>query len=242
MTSNLEIEDNRKLHTYRKVPQIWRLLLWIICSLPATIRPWLKVSVINHLLMFNLRSSPLFFLYLAHPKWRIEEEHTEALATVSTILTLVFLVEVIMKNIAFTPRGYWQSRRNRYDLLVTVVGVIWIIIHCTMKVRLIYLVFSSLATLVFLVLWFTLLSERPILRDWIYGCDPQILHYHRQTHDSQDADVDSRCICLQEFLHHIRHVSPCLLLRTSRHHNFWYREVRRRHRKVRNHIYLYASI
>jgi len=40
-----------------------------------------------------------------------------------------------MKNIAFTPRGYWQSRRNRYDLLVTVVGVIWIIIHCTMKVR-----------------------------------------------------------------------------------------------------------
>lgn len=67
-------------------------------------------------------------------KWRIEEEHTEALATVSTILTLIFLVEVIMKNIAFTPRGYWQSRRNRYDLLVTVVGVIWIIIHCTMKV------------------------------------------------------------------------------------------------------------
>ncbi|XP_054002407.1 sodium leak channel NALCN isoform X5 [Hylaeus anthracinus] len=65
--------------------------------------------------------------------WRIEEEHTEALATVSTILTLIFLVEVIMKNIAFTPRGYWQSRRNRYDLLVTVVGVIWIVIHCTMK-------------------------------------------------------------------------------------------------------------
>lgn len=39
-----------------------------------------------------------------------------------------------MKNIAFTPRGYWQSRRNRYDLLVTVVGVIWIVIHCTMQV------------------------------------------------------------------------------------------------------------
>ena len=67
-------------------------------------------------------------------KWRVEQEHTEALATVSTLLTLVFLVEVVMKNIAFTPRGYWQSRRNRYDLLVTVVGVIWIVIHGTMKV------------------------------------------------------------------------------------------------------------
>lgn len=58
------------------------------------------------------------------------------MATVSTILTLVFLIEVIMKNIAFIPRGYWQSRRNRYDLLVTVVGVIWIIIHWMIKVSL----------------------------------------------------------------------------------------------------------
>lgn len=92
-------------------------------------------------LNFNLRSFPFFFLYpflfiSLGPKWRIEESHTKPLATFSMFLTLVFLVEVIMKNIAFTPRGYWQSRRNRYDLLVTVVGVIWIIIHCTMKVRL----------------------------------------------------------------------------------------------------------
>lgn len=40
-----------------------------------------------------------------------------------------------MKNIAFTPRGYWQSRRNRYDLLVTVAGVIWIFIQTTFKVK-----------------------------------------------------------------------------------------------------------
>lgn len=247
MTSNLEIEDNRKklFPRIKKPPSIWRLLLWIICSLPATIRPWLKVSVTNRLLVFNLRSSPLFFLYLARLKWRIEEEHTEALATVSTILTLVFLVEVIMKNIAFTPRGYWQSRRNRYDLLVTVVGVIWIVIHCTMKVRLIYPVrFSSLTTFVFLLLWFiALFSEWLILRDRIYGCDPQIFHHHRQTHDSQDADVDGRCVCLQKFLHHIRHVSSCLLLRVSRHHNLWYCKVRRRHRKVRNtYIHLHANM
>lgn len=40
-----------------------------------------------------------------------------------------------MKMIAFTARGYWQSRRNRYDLLVTVLGVIWIFTHFAFKVN-----------------------------------------------------------------------------------------------------------
>lgn len=39
-----------------------------------------------------------------------------------------------MKLIAFTPRGYWQSRRNRYDLFVTVLGVVWIILNFTIRV------------------------------------------------------------------------------------------------------------
>jgi len=60
--------------------------------------------------------------------------HTERLVIVSAVLTFVFVVEVVMKNIAFTPRGYWQSRRNRYDLLVTVAGVIWIILQTILRV------------------------------------------------------------------------------------------------------------
>ncbi|EGI66812.1 Sodium leak channel non-selective protein [Acromyrmex echinatior] len=92
--------------------------------------------------------------------WRLEEEHTEALAMVSTILTLVFLVEVIMKNIAFTPRGYWQSRRNRYDLLVTVVGVIWIIIHCTMQNDLSYVI----GFMVVILRFFTITGKHTTLK------------------------------------------------------------------------------
>ncbi|XP_076378487.1 sodium leak channel non-selective protein na isoform X3 [Megalopta genalis] len=92
--------------------------------------------------------------------WRIEEKHTEALATVSTILTLIFLVEVIMKNIAFTPRGYWQSRRNRYDLLVTVVGVIWIVIHCTMKNDLSYVI----GFMVVILRFFTITGKHTTLK------------------------------------------------------------------------------
>lgn len=67
-------------------------------------------------------------------QWRAEEEHTDPLAMVSTGCTLVFVVEVLMKFIAFTPRGYWQSRRNRYDLLVTVYGVVWIFINFSLRV------------------------------------------------------------------------------------------------------------
>lgn len=67
-------------------------------------------------------------------QWIKGEVHTERLVVVSAVLTFVFVIEVVMKNIAFTPRGYWQSRRNRYDLLVTVAGVIWIILQTILRV------------------------------------------------------------------------------------------------------------
>ncbi|QQP31704.1 Sodium leak channel non-selective protein [Caligus rogercresseyi] len=41
----------------------------------------------------------------------------DRLSTASSALTICFVIEVFMKMIAFTPYGYWQSRRNRGDLL-----------------------------------------------------------------------------------------------------------------------------
>lgn len=61
--------------------------------------------------------------------WDPDEKHTVSFASISAYLTSVFFVEVVMKMIAFTPRGYWQSRRNRYDLVVTVIGCIWGLMH-----------------------------------------------------------------------------------------------------------------
>lgn len=34
--------------------------------------------------------------------------------------------------IAFTVRGFWQSRRNRIDLLITALGLFWIVTHFVM--------------------------------------------------------------------------------------------------------------
>ncbi|XP_066141608.1 sodium leak channel NALCN isoform X3 [Euwallacea fornicatus] len=72
--------------------------------------------------------------------WEKDDPTTDTLVTISMICTLIFLGEVIMKNIAFTPRGYLQSRRNRYDLFVTVVGVIWMFFHIMLKNDLTYFI------------------------------------------------------------------------------------------------------
>ncbi len=56
------------------------------------------------------------------------------LANIGSCLSVVFVLEVVMKMIAFTPHGYWQSRRNRYDTLVTVLGVVWVITNYTLAV------------------------------------------------------------------------------------------------------------
>lgn len=92
-------------------------------------------SVLSSLsLSFSLSPLSLAPVSMCLLQWIKGEVHTERLVIVSAVLTFVFVVEVVMKNIAFTPRGYWQSRRNRYDLLVTVAGVIWIILQTILRV------------------------------------------------------------------------------------------------------------
>ncbi|KAJ8954958.1 hypothetical protein NQ318_000389 [Aromia moschata] len=92
--------------------------------------------------------------------WNKEESHTDILATVSMVCTLLFLVEVVMKNIAFTPRGYLQSRRNRYDLFVTVTGVMWMFFHIMFKNDLTYFV----GFMVVILRFFTITGKHATLK------------------------------------------------------------------------------
>jgi len=39
----------------------------------------------------------------------------------------------VLKMAALGPAGYWQSRRNRFDMFVTILGVIWIFLHFALK-------------------------------------------------------------------------------------------------------------
>ncbi|XP_063242181.1 sodium leak channel NALCN isoform X2 [Bacillus rossius redtenbacheri] len=92
--------------------------------------------------------------------WREDKAHTRLLATVSTVLTVVFVVEVVMKNIAFLPHGYWQSRRNRYDLLVSVLGVMWVFINATLQNDLSY----SIGFMVVILRFFTITGKHATLK------------------------------------------------------------------------------
>ncbi|XP_028403824.1 sodium leak channel non-selective protein-like [Dendronephthya gigantea] len=51
------------------------------------------------------------------------------LMLISVALTIVFVIECILKIVAYTFRGYWRSHRNRFDFFLTVAGVLWIILH-----------------------------------------------------------------------------------------------------------------
>ncbi|VDK65890.1 unnamed protein product [Onchocerca ochengi] len=69
--------------------------------------------------------------------WNVEEEKNSYKALVfmtglSAIANILFTVEILLKMIAFTMRGFWQSRRNRIDLLITVLGLFWIFTHFIM--------------------------------------------------------------------------------------------------------------
>uniref|UniRef100_A0A915HXP5 Ion transport domain-containing protein n=1 Tax=Romanomermis culicivorax TaxID=13658 RepID=A0A915HXP5_ROMCU len=67
--------------------------------------------------------------------WSSEEEMTEsketlkALVALCAILTLLFALEVIFKIVAYTPRGFLQSRRNKIDIIITGLGIAWCILH-----------------------------------------------------------------------------------------------------------------
>merc|ERR1719282_966986 len=61
--------------------------------------------------------------------WQEELKSNGYLANASSILTSIFVIEVCMKMIAYTPQGYLHSFRNKMDLVVTILGCIWIILH-----------------------------------------------------------------------------------------------------------------
>lgn len=61
--------------------------------------------------------------------WKVEDTATNVLATLAALFTLLFLFEAIMKVCALGFMGYRQSTRNIADFIITLLGLIWIIMH-----------------------------------------------------------------------------------------------------------------
>ena len=54
--------------------------------------------------------------------WQEELKASGYLTKASSVLTSIFVIEVCMKMIAYTPQGYLHSFRNKMDLVVTILG------------------------------------------------------------------------------------------------------------------------
>ncbi|VDL70562.1 unnamed protein product [Nippostrongylus brasiliensis] len=99
-----------------------------------------RLGTIFYELTLSPRFSQVFaFLVLLNSAclivpWNVEEEGERStvlfsVTALSAIINILFAVEIILKVLAFTFAGFWQSRRNRIDLLITVFGLSWIFLH-----------------------------------------------------------------------------------------------------------------
>ncbi len=70
-----------------------------------------------------------FIKRLSNFKWKEDNYETKILAAFAVLFTVLFLLEALMKMFALGLFGYWQSRRNRFDLFVTFLGLLWILAH-----------------------------------------------------------------------------------------------------------------
>ncbi|VDD75896.1 unnamed protein product [Mesocestoides corti] len=53
--------------------------------------------------------------------------------TLAIVFTFLFCMECVLKIIALTFSGYWQSKRNRFDMFVTIMGVVWVVLHFCLR-------------------------------------------------------------------------------------------------------------
>ena len=65
--------------------------------------------------------------------WQEEIRMNGYITKAASILNSIFVVEVCMKMIAFRPDGYLHSFRNKFDLVVTLWGLVWIVLHHTLQ-------------------------------------------------------------------------------------------------------------
>ncbi|XP_077983388.1 sodium leak channel NALCN-like [Glandiceps talaboti] len=102
----------------------------------------------------------IFNFFLLSVKWYPGTRVAYILASISVAFTSIFVVEVILKCVCMTMKGYWQSRRNRYELLVTFMGIVWIILQFTLHNYYSY----AYGVCIIILRFFTITGKHPTLK------------------------------------------------------------------------------
>ncbi|VDP77983.1 unnamed protein product, partial [Schistosoma mattheei] len=89
-------------------------------------------DITQHIL-FKRASATLVFNELGTERSSWVKPRYQIQVSLGIIFTLFFCIECLLKIIALKFGGYWQSKRNRFDMLVAVLGVTWIILHFILR-------------------------------------------------------------------------------------------------------------
>lgn len=134
--------------------------------------------------LFKKSSAVLVLLNCAllYKPWKANEPITQISSFISSVFILLFLIEAIMKCTALGFVGYWQSRRNRFDLLVTILGIAWIVINIISMGKTDLVCSKRNETRKSNV--FFRLSARVQQHIWIYRRDSSLFYDRRKTRQS----------------------------------------------------------
>lgn len=67
---------------------------------------------------------------LAVGQWTTVEVATrDGVTSLAAGCTLFFVIDAILKIISYTFEGYWRSMRNRFDMFLTSLGILWVILN-----------------------------------------------------------------------------------------------------------------
>ena len=133
--------------------------------------------------LFKKLSAVLVLLNCAllYKPWKPNEQITQISALISSLFTFLFLVEAVMKCIGLGLVGYMQSRRNCFDLLVTILGIAWIILNFISIGKNDFVSATDRHIGIDLRLFVSSARVQQHLR--IHGDHPSILHYCWQTRE-----------------------------------------------------------
>ncbi|CAK9304150.1 unnamed protein product [Gordionus sp. m RMFG-2023] len=102
----------------------------------------------------------IFQSSLLSVKWNKDSKYSLYLAIISSVFIFLFVIEIMIKIGAFSINGYWQSKRNRYDFIITLISVIWIFLFFGFNTD----TFYYMGYFVIILRFFSLVGKHPILQ------------------------------------------------------------------------------
>ena len=102
---------------------------------------------------------------IAVAQWKsASDELRDGLIGTAVACSIFFVADAILKIIALTFRGYWHSRRNRFDFFLTCLGILWMILNFSLEGKGSYNASTAFGVIIIVFRFLTLSGKHAILK------------------------------------------------------------------------------